>query len=260
MEICALKRIYDENLPGAYGSLERTEAYWEWLVARRAYDQLLVALEGKDLLELEENRARVVGYAAVRGERIVELQHAPSWRRAAFELVARVCHDAIEHDLHSVLLDAPPDSPLHELLTSAGGWLNGRALSGGKVLMAKLLEPAKLLRRMGGEFLCRAEEAGLSRPLELGFLVDGKKYRLRLTEKGARAAAHQLGRSYLRLNVADFTRLVLGHLHWEQAAATGRVAASTQIALGAGQALFPYLPLWRPPWDDLPARPRAGES
>lgn len=254
MEIAALRRIYQENLPGSFGPLERTEAYWEWLVARRAFDRILVALDGPDLLELEENRAPIVGYAVTRRERIVELHHAPKCRRAAVELLARVCHDAIEHDLHRVVLEARPDSPLHELLTGAGPGPAGHPRPGQRVLMAKLLEPVKLLRRLGPEILDRARAAPLPRPLELGFLVDGRKFRLKLLEKGVRAAAHHLGRSYLRMNVADFTRLVLGRLDWDQALAAGRVAASTQLALAAGRSLFPWLPFCRPTWDDLPSQ------
>ena len=61
----------------------------------------------------------------------------------------------------------------------------------------------------------------------------------------------RLGRSYLRLNVADFTRLVLGQLDWPAALAEGHVEFSTGLARTAAPALFPPLPLWRPPLDDL---------
>ena len=61
-----------------------------------------------------------------------------------------------------------------------------------------------------------------------------------------------MGRSYLRLNVADFTRLVLGQLDWDAALAEDRVQPSTALARDVGLALFPALPLWRPPLDDLP--------
>ena len=52
----------------------------------------------------------------------------------------------------------------------------------------------------------------------------------------------------------DFTRLVLGHLDWDQALSDGRMQPSTNIALCAGRALFPTLPLWFPPFDNLPSR------
>jgi hypothetical protein len=56
------------------------------------------------------------------------------------------------------------------------------------------------------------------------------------------------------MNVADFTRLVLGHLDWDDALEDGRVRPSTNLALRAGRVLFPQLPLWFPPLDSLPAQ------
>ena len=45
MEILDLARIYRLNTDGTYGPLERTEAYWHWLVNRKAYDEILVAID-----------------------------------------------------------------------------------------------------------------------------------------------------------------------------------------------------------------------
>lgn len=254
MELGALVRIYNQNLGGRFGPLERTEAYWKWLVNRRAYDQICVALDGPDLLELEEVRAPIVGYAVTCGERIAELLTAPGHRMAAAQLLARACRDAIERGRHSVRLDAPPNSRIDKLFRSAAGNASDHHTDRRLVLMAKLLSPVKLLRAMAAELHCRAEAADLARPVDLGLLVDGKKYRLAVTSGGVQAIGRNIGRSYLRLNVADFTRLVLGHLDWQEALSDGRVQPSTNIALCAGRALFPTLPLWFPPLDNLPSR------
>ncbi len=112
----------------------------------------------------------------------------------------------------------------------------------------------KLLRALGDQYHRRAEAAGLSRPVDLGLLVDGHKYRLGLTRDGVNAVDRAIGRSYLRLNVADFTRLVLGQLDWDDALADGRVQPSTNLAESVGRALFPRLPLFLPPLDSLPGR------
>jgi predicted N-acetyltransferase YhbS len=250
-EQAALVRIYNQNLPGTYGPLERTEAYWQWLIRRQAYDHIYVALEGPDLLELEEITTRIVGYAVTRGEKILELYSAPDCRKAVAELLARTCGDAIEHDRQTVLLHAAPGSPLHRVFRGAGGFRHHHEADRGEVHMARLLDPLRLLRGLCGELARRAEEAGLPRPLELGLLVEGKKYLLEITRQGARAVSRRLGRSYLRLNVADFTRLLLGQLDWQRAQSEGRVDFSTGLAREAGPALFPRLPLWRPPLDDL---------
>jgi hypothetical protein len=116
--------------------------------------------------------------------------------------------------------------------------------------MARLLNPLGLLKMLCGVFVQRAAEAGLAQPLELGLLVDGRKYQIEISGRG-RAMADTLGRSYLRLNVADFTRLVLGQLDWERALEEGRVVPSTGLAGDAGRVLFPPLPFWRPLLDDL---------
>ena len=253
VEMQSLLRIYNQNLVGQFGPLVRSEAYWQWLISRRAYDQLYVALDGPDLLELEENNAPIVGYAVTRGERIVELATVPGHRTAAVQLLARTCKDAIERDCHAVKLHAPSGSRLHKLFQTAGGVRHHHEADRGEVFMTRLLEPVKFLRAIAGQLHQRAEAANVPRPLELGFLVDGKKYRLMLTLNGVRAAGCNTGRSYLRLNVADFTRLVLGQFDWDRALLEGRLEASTNIALKAGQALFPHLSLWRPPFDELPA-------
>ena len=46
--------------------------------------------------------------------------------------------------------------------------------------------------------------------------------------------------------------LVLGQLDWDAAIGDGRLECSTGLAAEAGRALFPALPLWRPPWDEMP--------
>ena len=253
VELGALIRIYNQNFGSAYGPFERTEAYWKWLIHRNAFDQIFVALDGPDLLELEEVHAPIVGYMVTRGERIVELLAAPGHRAAAAQLLARACRDAMEHGRHTVRLDAPPGSRVDKLFLAAGGSAEHET-DHDLVLMAKLLSPVKLLRALAVEFHRRAEDAELGRPVDLGLLVDGSKYRLALARNGVEAIDRTIGRSYLRLNVADFTRLVLGHLDWDDALSDGRVQASTSVALGAGRVLFPQLPLWLPPLDNLRAR------
>ena len=250
-EEAALVRIYNQNLDGKYGALQRTEAYWHWLVNRQAYDQIYVALDGPELLELDEITTRIVGFAVTKGERIVELLTAPGERRAAAELLARCCGDAIEHDRQTVLLHATPNNSVHKLFQRAGGICRCHESDRGEVYMAKLLAPLKLLRMLSGEFYRRAEEAGLPRPVELGLLVEGRKYRIEVTDRGGRAISRRLGRNYLQLNVADFTRLVLGQLDWRRTLAEGLVQPSTKLAVETGRVLFPHLPLWRPPLDDL---------
>jgi hypothetical protein len=270
-EEAALKRIYDQNLAGSYGALVRGEAYWQWLLRRRAFDQVYVALDGPNQLDLEETNTRIVGYAVTRGEQIVELLAAPDCPQASAELLGRCCREIIEHGLHHVRLHAPPECPLHALFQKVGGRhdhhetdrepvcpasVHAAHAHAPQVHMARLLQPLKLLRRLGPVLLRRAEAADLLRPLELGLAVEGKKYLLVVTPQDVAVELGALGRSYLQLNVADFTRLLLGQLHWDTALAEGRIEASTALARRTGRVLFPRVPLWRPPLDDLEAPQR----
>jgi hypothetical protein len=61
----------------------------------------------------------------------------------------------------------------------------------------------------------------------------------------------RLNRSYLSCNGAEFTRLLLGHVDIDDAVAAGRLVASTRVAHETAQVLFPQVPFWRPPLDDL---------
>ena len=108
----AIARVYRQNLSGSYGLLERSRPYWHWLLERRAYDQFYVALDGPDLWDFKESSTRLVGYAAIKGEKIVELVTAPDRRKAAMELLARACGDAIEQDHRQISLHVPAGSPL----------------------------------------------------------------------------------------------------------------------------------------------------
>lgn len=254
----ALVRIYQQNSTGSFGLLERTRAYWHWLLQRHAFDQLYVALDGPNLWDLDETNTQIVGYAAIQGGKIVELMAAPGRRKAAIELLARVCGDAIEQDRHCISLHAPPASPLLEIFDESGGRRHDCAADEGEVYMARLLDPVGLLRRMCGEFCRRAHEARLSQPIELGLLVDGRKYQIEVGARSASVTENQMGRSYLRLNVADFTRLVLGQLDADLALQEDRLVPSTTLAREVGRVLFPPLPFWRPPLDDLTADPEAG--
>jgi predicted N-acetyltransferase YhbS len=267
----ALVRIYRQNLPGRYGPLDRTLAYWQWLLRRQAFDQIYVALDGPDLWDLEEVSTAAVGYVVLKGHRVVELMTVPGRPKVAAELLAHACGDAIEHDQHSIVLHAPPDSPFHQVFGPCEGARTGER-SGphvpqgcgvphrgepeaerSEVYMARLLQPKLLLERLCGEFCLRARQARLPRPLELGLQVEGQKYQLELSNCGATVTCQRMGRSYLRMNVADFTRLLLGQLDWDRAVAEKRLEVSTALAQQAGRVLFPRLPLWYPPLDELTA-------
>ena len=117
--------------------------------------------------------------------------------------------------------------------------------------MAKLMNPIGFLKMLCPELHGRAEAAGLTRPCELGLVVDGEKYRLVVSRRSVKFGRHKIGRSYLACGGANVTRLLLGHLDIDEALADGRLRASTQLAAETARALFPRLPVWRPPLDEM---------
>ncbi len=258
MEFAALRRIYDRNTSGSLGPLERTDAYWHWLVERRGYDRLYVALDGPDLFELDESRTHIVGYAAIRGEHVLELMVEPDCRHAAMDLLARACDDAIEQGYNCLTYHGPPQDPLHDLFTAVGGTHYHKASNCGQIFMARLLQPARLLHMLAPQLHARVKTARRESPHEpmpirLTLDVEGRRYAILLgcdnvsTQTGC--AARRQAASHAVLNVADFTRMLLGQFDWESAHETSLnvTGPETERMLSI---LFPSMDLWRPPLDD----------
>ncbi len=256
-ELSGLAGLYEEWLGGVVGPFERDRACWQWLVRRRAFDQLYVAIDGSDLIDMDERKVQVVGYAATKGEQVLELVASPAKRRVAMMLLARVCHDAIEADCHAILLNAPTNDPLHKVFRRAGGHCRRGVSEGGEVFMARVPRPLLLLRQMKDLLVERATAAGLPHPAELGFLVGTKRYLLTFAGGRLAVAARKPSPHTVELNHADFTRMLLGQLNWERALADQRARPHTDEAARLARTLFPPVPFWKPPLDDLK---REGEN
>jgi predicted acetyltransferase len=251
VEQAALMRLYAQNIEGRWGANERTEAYWRWLVTRRAFDRIYVAIDGPDNLELDDEQSPIVGYAVMREGCIVELVSSPLHASAAEQLLARACADAIEHDQHMVSLHAPPDSPMHEVIRANRGSRAHPGVHRDQVLMVKLFDSVKLLQGLTDDVYERAKCANLRRPCELGLNVAGERLTLNVGKRKARVIAGKLGRSYLALDQGLLGQLLLGQIDVRAAVAAGHVEASTRTAVETAAVLFPRLPFWRPPLDYL---------
>ena len=277
VEIPALMRIYDKNTQNMFGPFERSEAYWRWLIERRGYDRLYVALDGPDLFELDEQRTHIVGYAAIRGNQILELMADSGYefefgkegnsnkRPAAIELLARVCDDAIEQGHNNVVYHGHPQDSLHALFSSAGGQHNTDIRDEeGRMFMARLLQPGRVLNLLEPLLQARLRDncniisdSG-TMPGRLSIDVEGKRYAILMGRKGVavqtgRPAKYQSA-SHVSLNVADFTRLVLGQFDWESPPEENSLNFSTPTAAQLLRILFPKLTFWRPPLDCTTAR------
>jgi predicted acetyltransferase len=257
MELAPLMDIYQESVRALYGPLVRSEQHWRWLIGRRAFDQIIVAIDGGDRASAstdpdEDAGGTIVGYAVTKGAQILELMTLADHRTAAQQLLARVCHDAIERDDHTVIYHGPPTDPMHETLVLAGGSWHHHEACQREVFMTRLLDPCQTLRYMEPALRARAARSGLKLPVELGMLIDSDKYLLSLTDTGIDVTRGRLGRSYIACTWPEFTRLALGHYDVEQMVAEGRLQASTQISEETARALLGRVPHWCPPLDDLP--------
>src|SRR5262249_4869311 len=98
VELEALRNIYRQYAQSAWATVERSEQYWRWLVSRKAHHEIIVAVHGKDSWDDLDKPSNIVGYAVVRGSRVVELCTLPGHEQVAARLLGRACQDAIEHD------------------------------------------------------------------------------------------------------------------------------------------------------------------
>ena len=119
--------------------------------------------------------------------------------------------------------------------------------------MVKLLEPFRFLSMLSPCLQQRVRDSDLTLPTELGINLAGEKFTLAVRRRSVKLIHGKLGRSYLDCSPAELSQLLLGHLDVKAAIQAGRLQASTRVAGDIAAVLFPQLPIWRPPWDELPA-------
>ena len=253
VEIGSLIHVYQQQMARRYGLIVRSDAYWHWLCSRKAYDQILVAIEGRDTLDYGPNGATIVGYAVVAGERIVELITLPGHRSAAVPLLAHACRDAMERNRDTIALHAPPTHPLHELMITAGGSWRTPTDDAAGVPVIKVLQPSSLVRRLYPRLHEAAKEAGLSCPLHLGLKIDGQPHRFTLSRRSARLVAESPEQVDLRCSGEQFSRLLLGCLDVRRACEERTLSVAKKSVTAVLAALFPTFVYWKSPLDDWPA-------
>lgn len=261
MEVSDVAEIYRVNVAEHHGPLERSEAYWQWLVNRGAYDEFLVAIDRRNARRSSDRDAVIVGYAVLRGDRMVELFTLPGHHKAGIQLLSRACGEAIERGVDTLRVELAPRHRLTRVLKAAGAELPSKSRCN-EVLMAKVLCPERMLRWLGSEFVNRVATAGLPFPLDFGLAVEGQKYQVSIDShtsgngnapRTVEVATGSMGRSYLRTQPARLAELLLGQVDWNS---PGSIELSTKLAEQAAAVLFPRRLLWRPPFDDLPAKGR----
>jgi GNAT superfamily N-acetyltransferase len=249
VELPAILRIYTQNAARFIGPLDRSEAYSRWLVSRGAFDSIIVALMGQDRYDLHETTARIVGYCVQSGNRVLELFADPEFPGLDREILARVCAEAIENDRQEILYESSASDPLHQAV--AGG--ESLVSANDRMIVAKVFKPLDVLTAAAPAVAARVVAAGIRETVELG--LDAPGFRGSVIVADGKATVHpgRSGRSYLKLSDEELARLLLGQCDPIEAAAAGRMQASTQVAEKLAMQLFPRMPLWCPMWDDLPA-------
>lgn len=244
VELDALIDVYRRSAADTWGALDRSEAYWRWLVGRKAHDELIVAIHGRDNWDMLETPAHIVGYAVTRGSQVIELATLPKYRRAAHPLLARACQDAIERDHHTISLHIPATDGLHELLLSAGGsWsTSGRS---GSTRLVKLLDPARWIENMYEVLLKRARAAGLTRPLTLTFDTGRRKYRLELTRRSGHLIRDDAANADVTCTPEMLGALLLGNVDVAAAQQSGQIMIRDERMVTRLAALFPRTKFWQ---------------
>ena len=249
VELPAILRIFTQNAARFVGPLDRSEAYSRWLVSRGAFDSIIVALMGQDRYDLHETTARIVGYCVQSGNRVLELFADPEFPGLEREILARVCAEAIENDRQEIVYESSASDPLHQAV--AGG--DSLVSANDRMIVAKVFKPLDVLMAAAPAVAARVVAAGIRETVELGLDAPGFRGSVIVADGKATVHAGRSGRSYLKLSDEELARLLLGQSDPIEAAAAGRMQASTQVAEKLAMQLFPRVPLWCPMWDDLPA-------
>lgn len=251
VELPALMRIYNQTIGHAYGPLARTEEDWRWLISRKGFDHILVAIHGRDRFDLTDERAPIVGYAVMRGRRVVEFATNPEYPTADEQLLARACGEMIEHDRQELSLCIPPNSGIQQYLCNPLPPAVNHEPE--EWQMVRVPDFSRLLRCLLPELQRRLDKADHRGTAELGIAIGNEKHLISISRGGIKHTADKLGRSYLQLSRDAATRLLLGRLNLNTAFENETVRASTQSAREIGAVLFPTVPWWISQWDELTA-------
>ena len=252
-ELPSLVRIYRDNAEGMHGPLQRTQKYWRWLLARRAFEQIYIAVENVRTGANGRCKEKIVGYAVTRNWQIVELLTEPGREDAAKQLIGRFCRDAIERDFHAVRIHGPEQSPLHRLFVDAGGTYHRREKMRGETMLVWLPDIDRHIDRIGPELAARLRAEGIELPCELGVEIGDRRQQLVVRQRKAFLTDGRFGCSYIHCDEGTWIRLLAGYDDAATAMLEGRLSASTSFAAQAARTLWPALNVWRPLWDDLSA-------
>ena len=254
VELDAIRHIYHENAVRGCGMRCRNEAYWQWMISRKAHDQIVVAIDRRPQTRsrMPDRPEVIVGYGVLRRERIVEWMVPPEDDQAAAVLLAWSCREAIDGGIPTIFLHAPDEDPRHAWLIEAGGTRHAMRGSDRTRLAVKILAPRPLVRGLGTLLIERARQAALRRPLTIRFQVDDRPYCLNITNEQVDLLPSENGRYDVACDASQFACLLLRG--FDVASSVGRrpLRVANRSMVRRLQLLFPRTSFWQSPWDDLP--------
>jgi len=243
VELNDLMGLYDHQYAATTGSVVRTEDYWRWMIGRRYAHVIWVACQGDS----------VRGYAFVKDHKILEIAFHPAHPQALRALLGRVRAEALERAYPEVIVHAPADHPVMDVLRQASGRVVDQEEWDGSTSMHHIPDPGRFLAAVLPELSRRAEASGVGLPIELGLTVGDRRWMIHLDPAGSRVEPDKLSRRHLSLTPPALVRLLMGHTGIDRAVAEDGVEASTHTALDAARILFPVRPIWRSPLDSATA-------
>jgi hypothetical protein len=150
--------------------------------------------------------------------------------------------------MHELTLHAPPDDPAHEWFKAAGSPLQQPENLEQHALLAKLMEPMKML-----QLLTPLLKDRLSGDWHLALHLERQRLLLKHDDGNLEVVDNATARNSVELSTSTLLNLICGQVDVDQALSTGTVGVSTQVAAGRLASLFPRLPFSWPAWDDRPA-------
>jgi predicted acetyltransferase len=255
-ELDKIRDLYDQVAAAWWGPLYRSEIFWQWLIGRKAQDQVLLAVAPRrnglppalaaNDHAFDNAAEQSVGYAIVCGGAIVEMITISGNTSARVQLLARACRDAMDRDHQAISLYTQAADPLHELLVTAGGaWIDDGA-AGGPRWMIKLLSPERWVERCYELWRRRARAADVPRPFELGVQTDRQRYRYTLTRRSSRMeASEELPKHRVQCDQTTLDSLLIGNLDIAKAIHQGALRLSNPELAPQIAALFPPRLFWQ---------------
>jgi predicted N-acetyltransferase YhbS len=243
VELGDLMALYELQYARTTGSIIRSEEYWRWMIGRKYAHVIWVACLGES----------VKGYAFIKDHKVLEIASDPAHPHALRALLGRVRAEALERAYPEVIVSAPSNHPVMDVIRAGSGRVVDQDVYDGSVSMYHVTDLGRLLKCILPELARRAAAADCTLPLEMGITLDDERWLIHVHGRQSRLEPDKLSRRHLTLAAPVLVRLLMGHTGIAAACDEEGFIASTSTALDTAEVLFPQEPIWRSPLDSATA-------